>query len=254
MKRNYCFIVCFLLTVLGFTSCIDKDSDDTSNTYYGYVTIDASVGRMYPDFMPNVTLECGASTMKTLGLDKFKRVYLIYTASNSDVTKSDKSMLVRPSIVRAYGVQENMISERPDTLINYTGDINYYVGYGATSESQFFTFRIPGMNYICIYPGMYIVNNFLTLNYVAHAYTESVLACDSVNASANTAYLSLKSKNSGIAYSDGGYSKCYDMKSCSALTSLPADLTDSVTIVVSTKASMSQSNNIRIRIPKNVLR
>ena len=253
MKKTILLMVCLMALTIGLNSCVDTDNTKSEGTYYGYVTVDAETGKMYPDLLANVVLNCGVEKMKSLGLDKYKRVYLIYKATNDDIDRSGDVMVVRPNILQGYGVQPKEISNRPDTLSEYNGMITYYNGYGSTMNNQFFTFLIPGMSYIYIYPGVYRSNEYLNLNYVAPAYTDAVLVCDSLDRSKHTAYMSFKVRNNS-SYSDGGYSHCYNLNSCDSLTSLSADLTDSITVMLTTKAAMNESKNVRIRIPKSVIK
>ncbi len=202
-KMKLAVVFAAFVSVFGFSSCLDDGESGPAQLQWVVNVNDGSYTGVsfIPDGAPTVKWTTGAVTLTQYGLPEgTKRALLTYTIpEGQNITEDTKTLKVE--LVPGYcsPIPIANISNKPDTLIEYT------------SKIQGFTKFLAGV------PAVYTNGRYLMINctYQAAEIAKVGLVPNRVSAAKDTLYLDLKLKTkegykNGYTY----YATNYDLWSC----------------------------------------
>ena len=190
-----------LVSVFGFSSCLDSGESGPAEFPWIVNVNDSYMGTSFiPDGAPNIRWTTDAVTLTQYGIPEgTKRALLTYTIPEGQDLENTKTLKIELVPGRCGAISIANISNRPDTLVDYTNKI------------QEFTPFLGGV------PAVYTNGRYLMINctYQASEIAKIGLVPNRVSATKDTLYLDLKLKakegyQSGYTY----YSTNYDLSSC----------------------------------------
>ena len=222
-KMKLAVVFTALVSVFGFSSCLDSGESGPVQLQWVVNVDDGAYGGISftPDGIPAIKWTTDAVTLTQYGIpDGTKRALITYTVpEGQNITEETTKIKVElvPGYCSPIPVAE--ISNRPDTLVDYT------------SKILNFTKFLGGV------PAVYTNGRYLMINcaYQAEEIAQIGLVPNRVSAAKDTLYLDLKLKTkegykSGYTY----YATNYDLWSCEEVYNMnPSNATqDSIYVTV----------------------
>lgn len=223
-KMKFAVVFAALVSVFGFTSCLDSDDNGGSNSLYTLATVrESMVGTTFiPDCSPNLTLIPKNLDLTQVGISMdAKRVLLNYKISEGqEITAETKNVYI--DVVAGAEFKPSYVSNRPDTLADFS--------------SSFYQFeRVSPMGYDYIpffsYPRLYAEHDFVSLGYTYRANKVGKVGLMVNRVSNDTLYLDLKGKFEGSG-NTGYMCHTYDLSQCGEYVSMRPSVDDSIRITV----------------------
>ncbi len=199
-KFKLFFTATALLSVFTFSSCLDDNSDEPIQ-YMSLVTIDRSLGCMYPDENPNQEFYFSAGDLSQYGISaKATRALINYTVPTViDWTAPSVNITLLRNQCQDWPVMQITDEQHADTCSTYTSAFKGFTQYGVGNV---------------IFPALNVVRNrYMNVGYSYRANKIGRMAMVPNRVSNDTVYFDFKLKKEGANLDSGAMMNSFDLSS-----------------------------------------
>ncbi len=225
-KMKFAAMFAAFVSVFGLTSCLNDDSDGSSNQLQSLMTIESWMGytTMYADEFPGQALLPTNQALTAVGIPaSATRALVVYTIPEGQDLTADK---VKITVTEGREWPVRRISALPDTCATYTDPItsfsDYAISWGVSFKSGFIA-----------------RNRYLNVGYQYKPYSKIAKTALVPNRVSNdTLYLDFKMKKTEEMYgSPQVFMDTYDLMSCPIEYASGLAQYDSVYVTISSMVS-----------------